>query len=908
MMSKFNKKGINMNQPRVFSMEPSKPNSGNRRFPRLIAGLILASICAATNLATADLVPDFGDAVDAIAQELVDEGATPGMSIAIARGERILYVQGHGLANIDERIQASPTSIYRIGSVTKQFTAAAIMQLVEQGKLRLDDPLSKFFPNYPEPGSSATIYQLLYHTAGMKSFTALSSYLERVAEPVTHDDLISRFIDEPPDFNPGEDFKYNNSAYYLLGVIVEKISGQLYSDFLRERIFAPAGMLDTDYGADDYLTPRHAHGYKKIGGDFQEDDFVSMTQPFAAGALVSTVEDLIRWNVALRSGKVVSRESYYLMTTPGYLNSGKQLNYGFGLFISNQDWRRMVGHGGGIHGFTCTLNYFPDEDITIAILTNASSARPTQYLKDIANAIFTEETGRKFDVLIKGGTVVDGTGAERTTADIGITNGEIVAIGDLAKSKSRKTIDAEGLIVAPGFVDVHNHSDTGIALERLKLNEGFVRQGVTTVVGGPDGYLDPQGIRRLLDNYSEQGIATNVAFYIGHNGIRKRVMRASQQRPPTEEELEKMRGLVREGMELGAVGLSTGLMYEPGMYSTTEEVVSLAQEVMPFSGTYDSHVRNPVREFFASHSEAALIGREAGIPSKLGHLKGVGLQNAGVIQDVISMVEDQRAQGHVVVADQYPYDGAATSPLKSIVIIPPSLSNDGTTSLIELLKKSEHREAIRIASESGVDGGFAWLKATGYRAMRIVSSKDYPEFVGAYLSDLAEEREINAFDLVCELLLGANSQVLITLGAIKEEDLRELLKQPWNMVASDGSYTDAEGNSGQSHPRSTGTFPRVLGHYVRDEGVLPLEDAIRKMAWLPARHLGLVDRGRIALGLKADIVVFDPETIAAMSTWDEPGKMSIGVKHVLVNGELVLHKERLTGNTPGKHAVPSRRD
>jgi N-acyl-D-aspartate/D-glutamate deacylase/CubicO group peptidase (beta-lactamase class C family) len=856
-----------------------------------------------TTVSFADLVPKFSKTIDSMAKKMIADGAAPAISIAVMQGSEIIHAKGYGLVDIDKKEKARTDHIYRIGSVTKQFTAAAIMQLVEQGKIRLDDPLTNFFPEFPSPGEKVTVYHLLGHTSGIKSFTNLASYPTLAKEPVTHDSLIGRFINEPFDFQPGEEFQYNNSAYYLLGVIIEKVSGRSYAEYLQKFVYAPAGLKDTAYGADDYPTPRHARGYMAVNRKPKAEQFLSMTQPFSAGSLESTVEDLMRWQIALRSGKVVSPESYRLMTTPGRLNSGEQTGYGFGLFVRQSEWRRTIQHGGGIHGFTCALNYYPDEDVTLALLTNSRMGKASTLAHEIQQAIFTENAPRKVDTLIKGGTVIDGTGRERKEADVAVHQGKIVAIGDLEDIKAAKTINAKGLIVAPGFIDVHNHSDNGIASDRNKLNEGYVTQGVSTIVGGADGGRGPREIKNQLAMYEKNGIATNVAFYVGHNMIRRQVMKSSQQREPSPDELDQMRALVREGMDMGAVGLSTGLMYEPGMYATTEEVTELAKEVTAYNGTYDSHVRNPVRDFLASHTEASDIGRGATIPSKLGHLKGVGLQNAGVINDVIAMVEDQRAQGHVVVSDQYPYDGAATAQLREIVVVPRDFGKD--FELHDLLRDPDKRNAIREASENGVDGGFAWIKATGYKAMRIVSSEDYPDLVGSYLSELADQREQKPFDVVADLLLNANSIVRITLGAIKEEDVRTLLVQPWNMIASDGSYVNPKGRGEQAHPRSTGTFPRVLGHYVRDEKLLTLEEAVHKMTGLPARYLGLSDRGRIHLGVPADITIFDPKAITANSTWDEPGNYATGVKHLLVNGTAVLKDGKLTGETPGKYLTKS---
>ena len=370
-----------------------------------------------------------------------------------------------------------------------------------------------------------------------------------------------------------------------------------------------------------------------------------------------------------------------------------------------------------------------------------------------------------------------------------------------------------------------------------------------------------------------------------------------------------MRTQVREGMELGAVGFSTGLMYEPGMFSETSEVVELAREVAPFGGIYDSHVRNPVHEFVESDQEVVAISEGAGISGKIGHLKAVGLHNEGRINDVIDLVESARSRGVEIVSDQYPYDGAATSSLMGIIVTPSSMTDleglrtsgsadsESAARFRSMLVDPSRRTQLKEASENGIDGGFAWLKATGYSSMRIVSSTDYPELVGVYLSELAEEGQ-DPFDAVMDLIAGASAPVNITLGAITEEDVRTLMIQPWNMIASDGAYADGS-EAGRGHPRGAGTFARFLGHYVREEGVLPLEEAIRKITSLPADFLGLTDRGRIEEGYAADLSIFNAETIIDRSDWDYPQRFAEGIVHVLVNGSPVLRDGILTGQTPG---------
>lgn len=515
--------------------------------------------------------------------------------------------------------------------------------------------------------------------------------------------------------------------------------------------------------------------------------------------------------------------------------------------------------------------------------------------------------------------MVDGLGAPPFPGTVAVVGDEIVSVGGDAV-EARDTLDATGLVVAPGFIDVHSHAPPFLADPANRLNEGVVRQGVATVIGGPDGGFAPTVIAQLSEAYASHGTGTNVAFYVGHNGIRQQVMGDDQRRAPTAEELDRMRALVREGMEMGALGFSTGLMYEPGMFSETAEVVALAQVAAERGGVYDSHVRDPVHDFVGSDREAVEVAERAGLPGKIAHLKAVGLHNEGAIAEIVALVEEARERGVAIVSDQYPYDGAATASLAGIVVVPPQLdgldaframgrqgrTDAGVAQLKAALADPAKRELLRTASENGVDGGFAWLKATGYGSMRITSSPDYPELVGAYLSELAEQRGVAGFDVVADLIVGALHPVNLTLGAIKEHDVRRLMVQPWNMIASDGAFADGS-DSPLGHPRSAGTFPRLLGRYVREEGVLSLEEAVRKITSFPADFHGLTDRGRLAPGARADLAVFDPATIIDRSDWDHPQRFAEGVVHVVVNGVPVLRNGEMTGEAPGQVVKRTRR-
>ncbi len=510
----------------------------------------------------------------------------------------------------------------------------------------------------------------------------------------------------------------------------------------------------------------------------------------------------------------------------------------------------------------------------------------------------------EWDIVIQGGTVIDGTGGDGYKADIGIRNGIIVFVGQAEGFEADEVIEAEGLMVTPGFIDVHNHSPETLLEPVDYTNPAYITQGVTTAVAGADGNAAPAEIRRSVDYLTTNGFGTNYAYYVGHNGIRSEVM-GNAQRQPTDAELDRMKALVREGMEMGAVGFSTGLMYEPGMFSNTEEVIELAREVAPYDGTYDSHTRNPVFEMIKSETEAIEVGIAADIPAKLAHLKAVGLLNRGHIGEIIDLVEKARAAGHDIVSDQYPYDGASTMPLHGLFLLAgyPGMTEPDRDRVLpdvqKILKDSDLLPAIKMASEQGIDGGFSWIKAVGYGSMRIVDAPDFKDLIGQNLQTLANEQGKEPFDLLVDLVLRSERPVLITVGSIDEQEVQELLVQPWNMISSDGAYV-VDGRAVYLHPRSTGTYPRVLGRYVRELKLLSLPEAIRKMTSLPADHLRLYDRGRIKVGLAADIVIFNAETVRDKSTWTEPGLYCEGITDVLVNGVPVVRDAEITGATPGK--------
>lgn len=527
-------------------------------------------------------------------------------------------------------------------------------------------------------------------------------------------------------------------------------------------------------------------------------------------------------------------------------------------------------------------------------------------------------TEPQYDLVLLGGTVVDGTGGAARPADVAVTDGRIAAIGDLSQASAEETVDVAGLVVAPGFIDVHSHADDGLVDPELGANRGFLTQGVTTAVYGADGAHAPARLRELRSTFAEHGVGNHYLFYVGHNGVRTQVM-GTEPGPPSDEQLEAMKSLVREGMEEGAVGLSTGLMYLPGRFSQTDEVVALAEVAAAAGGLYDSHVRDPANALLASHGEAIEIGERSGARPHLGHIKAVGGRNFGTGPELVALAEAALERGTDVTADQYPYDGAAAAQLATILVPPADhpatelltrlmqggLSASETqetterylTQLQDALRDDETANRIRQTTEAPPAGVFSWVDTVGYTSFRLVVT-ERDDWLDRMITEIAESEGLSPWEVIRTLVLEEGLNAKITLGAIQEDDVRLVMRQPWVMIASDGAITGFEGGGG--HPRHRGTFPRVLGRYVREWGVLTLEEAVRKMTSLPAEYLRLDDRGRLAQGLVADLTIFDPETVIDRSTWKEPELFSEGVVHVLLEGRFALRDGELTGERPGR--------
>lgn len=499
-------------------------------------------------------------------------------------------------------------------------------------------------------------------------------------------------------------------------------------------------------------------------------------------------------------------------------------------------------------------------------------------------------TSPSFDVVIVHGTVYDGLGNPGLQMDIGIKDGKIVALGDFKEAKSEHTIDASGMAVAPGFIDLHAHLEDipehPDALSKL-------HQGVTTVVGGPDGF-SPFPLGPFLDSLESLPLGVNVAYLVGHNTVRELVM-GLENRVPTAEELEAMEAKVGQGMKEGAFGMSTGLKYLPGAFSKTEELIRLSAEAAKHGGFYTSHLREEGLGLIEGVREAIEIGQKAGIPIVLTHHKVVGKPSWGNSRLTLAMVDSANRAGLDVQLDQYPYTASFTG--LSILIPSWSLAG-GNEEFIKRVNDPKLRKKIKEEIISNIlnDRGGGDIKNVQFS--KVAWNE---ELENKTLADWATMRGLDPTpDTGAELIIEAQTKggANAIFHAMIEDDVRRIMKYPRTIVASDGRLSDL--NVGHPHPRVYGTFPRVLGRYVREEKLLTLEEALEKMTSLPAKRLGLTDRGSLEEGKKADIVVFDPNTVIDKATFSQPHRYPDGIHYVLVNGTLTIADNKATEQFTGE--------
>ncbi len=496
----------------------------------------------------------------------------------------------------------------------------------------------------------------------------------------------------------------------------------------------------------------------------------------------------------------------------------------------------------------------------------------------------------KYDIILQNGEVFDGSGSDPITMDIGIKDSIIEKISDLSGVKATRIINAKGLAIAPGFIDMHAHLDP---ILELSTCESHIRQGVTTALGGPDG-SSPWPFGKYLDTLDQIGVGMNVAYLVGHNQIRKNVM-GLDNRTPAEEELTEMKAQVQQAMSEGAYGISTGLKYLPGAFSEVEEVIALSKVASSQGGIYTSHLREEGLGLFDAVEEAISISHKANIPVILTHHKAIGKPMWGKSVKTLAMVDSARTAGLDIKMDQYPYNASYTG---ISILIPSWARAGGNDAFKQRIQDAKQRDSIKSGIIFNIlnDRG-----GNGLTRVQFAKVEWMPELEGKTLKYWCELKGLdptieNGADLVIEAQINGGASCVF--HAMHEEDVERIMQHPQTMIASDGRLVKP--GIGHPHPRWYGTFPRVLGHYVREKSILTLPQAIYKMTQLPATALGLKNRGRIKEKMIADIVIFDPDTIIDKATFEDPHQYPEGIHFVLVNGQIAVDNGKFQKIKAGK--------
>ncbi len=520
-----------------------------------------------------------------------------------------------------------------------------------------------------------------------------------------------------------------------------------------------------------------------------------------------------------------------------------------------------------------------------------------------------------FDLIVRGGEIADGLGAALFRADLGILGNRIHTVGGLSHAAARIEIDARGLIVAPGFIDIHSHTDEAI-LKNPKA-ESKIRQGVTLDVGGNCGdspfpakkpgiermtnAADFTGFRDLVRSAGNACFALNSALFVGHTAVRSAVL-GSEDRPPDAGELQMMRDLLRTALEQGAVGMSSGLEYRPGGYASTEELIELCKVVAAHDGVYATHMRSEDERLVESVTEALRIARESGVSLQISHLKACGKSNWPKTDTIIGLMDRARAEGLNVHCDRYPYLAYSTG---MSVFFPGWAEEGGTEAFVARLKDPVMRRKMKSETLAKLEANGGWDTVMISNA-RTDANRAH---VGKRMGEIATALQKDPYEAACDLIVSEDGRLSIVGFAMSEADTDRIIALPYTMIGSDGYAMNADRarKGGQPHPRSFGSFPRAIREYVLDKKLVSMGEMIRKMTSMPADKLGFKDRGRLQAGAYADLVVFNPATIRDQATYVEPWQYPEGIVHVLVNGVRVISNQSQTEALPGQFLLKSHR-
>ena len=784
--------------------------------------------------------------------------------VLVAENGKVRYKRAFGVANIHTDEPLTPRSVFNLASVAKQFVATAVMMLAEKGQLRYDDKVARYLSGFPYP--DLTLRHLLTHTSGLPEYVDLWRDHFPPATLFSNEALLQLLKKHKPKthFRPGERFEYCNTGYLVLTSVVENLSGQKMADLLRRRIFAPLGMKDSYvYHLGMPAPPNRVLGFRRQNGKRVPDDLTeNLDGVVGDGNVYASAEDLLKWDQALYTEKLIKPATRQEAFTPVRLNDGSIYPYGFGWLLGSG---QSVEHTGEWGGFRTWIRRDMGPRNTVIVLDNSGNRTMEPLLLAVYSILRNQPFQLPVSTLITGVQLVDGTGAPARPAAVRLQGERIAEVGALKALPGETVVDGGGLTLAPGFIDTHSHHDGGLREQPTVL--AAISQGVTTIVVGQDGG-SPYPLKDFFARLDSVPAAVNVASYAGHNTLRQRAMGKGYQRLATGEEMRQMKEMLAGELAAGALGLSTGLEYDPGIYSNHDEVLQLAKEAAKVHGRYISHLRSEDVDLEQAVEEIIHIGRVAGLPVQISHFK-VGMKGKwGMAPQLLARLQQARSEGVAITADVYPYDYWQSS-------------------LTVLFPKRDFTN--RASAE------FVLRELAPADGMILARYGPNPAYVGKSIATIAKERNEDAPTTYMKLIADARAkgaEESVLARAMSEEDIATLLAWSHTNVCSDGGIT--------GHPRGRGAFPRVLGHYVRERKVLSLEGAIHKMTALAAEHTGIRERGTVTPGHYADLVLFNPATVRDNATLQHPQALASGIERVWVNGQVVYQNQQVTGQTPGK--------
>lgn len=782
-------------------------------------------------------------------------------TVLIGEKGKVLYKKAFGIANPKTQAPLTTASSFNLASISKQFYTMMIMVLKEQGKLNYDDLVQKHLPQFPY--STITIRHLMNQTSGLPEYFDIAAGDLTLIDTLNNQSMLELLATKKPAliFQPGERWQYCNTNYTTLASVLEKVSGTTADKFFQQYIAGPLKLSNTYVYHLNMKTypPSRVFGFRMEGGKPVLNDLMRFDGIVGDGNVYSSVEDLYKWDQALYTEKLVKKSTLAEAFTPGKLNNGEATGYGFGWFIDQPN--KVVSHTGSWVGFFNLITRHVDKNQTLICLSSGTNWLANRIIKNIWD---DKPVTLPTTHLITNVNIIDGTGLPAFHGSVRILNDFIQDVGALTPFPNESVTDGKGKILAPGFIDSHSHHDGG--LEKNPSAIAVTSQGITTIVVGQDGGSTP--IDSILLSIKQNPISVNMASYTGQAWLREKFMNGGVLRKATSTEIDSMKVVLAREMDKGSLGLGTGLEYEAAFYSSRDEVIELAKVAAGKGGRYISHIRSEDLNLEEAIDEIISIGREAKIPVQVTHIKIAMRSKWGNAEKIIRQFQQARLEGINITADIYPYTMWNSTPR---VLFPK--------------KDFDNLASAEFATRELFDPAASVM--VRYSPNRAWQGKTVTE-----IATINNETPAQGLLRIIRESAAPNQGATIVAKSMSETDISNFMKWPYTSICTDGTMS--------GHPRGHGAFTRVLGRYVREQKLMPLETAIQKMTSLAAENAGIKNRGLITPGYYADLVLFDPATVIDNATIENSTALSTGVHHVWVNGKLVYSEQKAISNFPGR--------